>query len=116
VPRGSDRLGHCFGCKSPHPAKRAAILDLSDVLVVTGLTAYDSQNIKDIGWQFMDEPGDESTNLDDDCPLRGAKLTRGEPTPPENYNSISLYKNSHCAGLTETHFARDELAVATCWR
>ena len=27
-----------------------------------------------------------------------------------------MYKNSHCAGSTETRFARDELAVATCAR
>jgi hypothetical protein len=87
-----------------------------DVLVFTGLTAYDSQNIKDIGSSLMNRAMSPATNFDDDCPLRGTKLTRGEPSPPENYNSISLYKNGHCAGLTETHFARDELAVATCWR
>ena len=80
-------------------------------------------------WQFMDEPRDESCHeFDDDCPdtptpfqLRGTKLTRGEPSRPGSCNSMyascnSVYKNSHCAGLTETRFARDELAVATCAR
>jgi hypothetical protein len=110
---------------APSPARYQPIALLEKVATHArrGVVSIKSELI---GSSWMNRAMSLATNFDDDCPdtpvqLRGTKLTKGEPSRPGNCNSMygsynPMYKNSHCAGLTETRFARDELAVATCSR